>query len=128
MAKISPQLQDQIMKLQQVQQQVELLVNQRMQLERELKEIERALNELEQIDPAKDAVVYKTIGAILVKADKDKVKEELKDRKDTLEMRIKTITRQEERAKSDYEEKRKVLQAALQQPKMGDMGGFPGPM
>lgn len=128
MAKISPQLQDQIMKLQQVQQQVELLVNQKMQLERELKEIERALTELEQIDPAKDAVVYKTIGAILVKADKDKVKEELKDRKDTLEMRIKTIARQEERAKSDYEEKRKVLQAALQQPKMGDMGGFPGPM
>jgi len=127
MAKISPQLQDQIMKLQQVQQQVELLVNQRMQLERELKENERALTELEQIDPA-NAVVYKTIGAILVKADKDKVKEELKDRKDTLEMRIKTIARQEERAKSDYEEKRKVLQAALQQPKMGDMGGFPGPM
>jgi prefoldin beta subunit len=128
MAKISPQLQDQIMKLQQVQQQVELLVSQRMQLERELKEIERALSELDQIDPA-NAVVYKTIGAILVKADKDKVKEELKDRKDTLEMRIKTITRQEERAKSDYEEKRKVIQSALQQPKMGDLGGgFPGPM
>lgn len=128
MAKVSPQLQDQIMKLQQVQQQVEMLVSQRMQLERELKEIERALSELEQIDPA-NAIVYKTIGAILVKADKDKVKEELKDRKDTLEMRIKTITRQEERAKSDYEEKRKVLQAALQQPKMGDLGGgFPSPM
>ena len=128
MAKISPQLQDQIMKLQQVQQQVEMLVSQRMQLERELKEIDRALSELEQIDPA-NAVVYKTIGAILVKADKDKVKEELKDRKETLEMRIKTITRQEERTKSDYEEKRKVLQAALQQPKMGDLGGgFPGPM
>jgi len=71
MAKISPQLQDQIMKLQQVQQQVELLVNQRMQLERELKEVERAVTELEQLDPA-NAVVYKTIGAILVKADKDK--------------------------------------------------------
>ncbi len=128
MAKISPQLQDQIMKLQQVQQQVELLVNQRMQLERELKEVERAVIELEQLDPA-NAVVYKTIGAILVKADKDKVKEELKDRKETLEMRIKTITRQEERAKSDYEEKRKVIQASLQQPKMGDIGGgFPGPM
>ena len=128
MAKISPQLQDQIMKLQQVQQQVELLVNQRMQLERELKEVERAVTELEQLDPA-NAVVYKTIGAILVKADRDKVQEELKDRKETLEMRIKTITRQEERAKSDYEEKRKVIQASLQQSKMGDMGGgFPGPM
>jgi prefoldin beta subunit len=127
MAKISPQLQDQIAKFQQVQQQVELLMSQRMQLERDLKEIDRALSELEQIDPT--TAVYKTIGAILVKADKDKLKEELKERKDTLEMRIKTITRQEERAKSDLEDKRKVIQASFQQPKMGDMGsGFPGPM
>jgi prefoldin beta subunit len=128
MAKISPQLQDQLVKLQQVQQQVELLVNQRMQLERESKEIDRAIAEIDQLESA-DAVVYKTIGAILIKADKDKVKEELTERKETLEMRVKTITRQEERAKSDYESKRKTLQTALQQSKMGDTGEeFPGPM
>lgn len=121
MSKISPQLQDQLMKLQQVQQQVELLVNQRRQLERELKEVELASTELDQIE-SEDALVYKTVGAILIKADKDKVKEELGERKETLEMRIKTITKQEERAKSDYENKRKTIQAALQQGKMGDTG------
>jgi len=128
MAKISPQLQDQLMKLQQIQQQVELLVNQRMQLERESKEVERAISELDQLESA-DALVYKTIGAILIKADKDKVREELAERKETLEMRVKTISRQEERAKSDYESKRKTLQAALQQAKMGGTGeDFQEPM
>ena len=124
MAKISPQLQQQIIQLQQLQQKLEILVNQRMQLERELKDTENALAELETLDA--NALVYKTIGAILVKANKDKLKEELNDRKETLDMRIKTILRQEERAKNDLEEKRNALQAALQQPQMG--GGFPGPM
>ncbi len=127
MAKISPQLQDQIMKLQQLQQKMEILVTQRMQLERELKETELALSELANLGA--DALVYKTIGAILVKAEKDKLNEELDDRKETLDMRIKTILRQEERAKSDLDDKRKALQAALQQSQMGGMGGgFPGPM
>ncbi len=127
MAKISPQLQDQILKLQQLQQKLEILVNQRMQLERELKETEMALSEMVNLDAT--AAIYKSIGAILVKSNKDKINEELSDRKETLEMRIKTIARQEERAKNDLDEKRKTIQAALQQQQVGGMGGgFPGPM
>ncbi|NVM55022.1 MAG: prefoldin subunit beta [Candidatus Helarchaeota archaeon] len=127
MAKISPQMQQNLIQLQQLQQKMEILVTQRLQLDRELKETERALAELEPLDA--NALVYKTIGAILVKANRDKVKEELNDRKETLDMRIKTIMRQEERAKNDLEEKRKVVQAALQQSQVGGMGGgFPGPM
>ncbi|MHA1130235.1 MAG: prefoldin subunit beta [Candidatus Helarchaeota archaeon] len=128
MAKLPPQLQDQLMKLQQLQQKVEILMNQRMQLERELRETENALSELENLDN-QNAIVYKTVGAILVKANKEKLKEELTDRKETLDMRIKTIGRQEERAKKDLDEKRQAVQAALQQPQIGGMGsGFPSPM
>jgi prefoldin beta subunit len=127
MAQIPPHLQNQIRLFQQLQQKAELLGSQRMQLERELKETERALTELEQLD--QNAVVYKTIGAILVKSNKDKLKEELNDRKETLDMRIQTIKRQEDRTKSELEDKQKEIQAAIQQPKMGDFGGgFPGPM
>ena len=128
MAKLPPKLQDQLIKLQQLQQKAEILVNQRIQLEAQLKETERALAELDQLEET-NAVVYKSIGAILVKAKKEKVKEELDDRKETLNMRIKTIMRQEERTKKELEEKRKEIQAALQQPQMGNVGGgFPGPM
>ncbi|HUY01071.1 MAG TPA: prefoldin subunit beta [Candidatus Deferrimicrobium sp.] len=127
MAQIPPHLQNQIRKFQELQQKAELLGRQQMQLERELNDTERALTELDQLD--QNAVVYKTIGAILVKSNKDKLKEELNDRKETLDMRIQTIKRQEERTKSELEEKQKEIQAALQQPKMGDFGGgFPGPM
>ncbi|MFX1296184.1 MAG: prefoldin subunit beta [Promethearchaeota archaeon] len=128
MSKLSPQLQQQLIQLQQLQQKVEILTNQRIQLERNLKDTENALAELDQTEN-QDAIVYKTVGAILVKANKEKVKEELNDHKETLNMRIKTIKRQEERAKNDFEEKRKILQAALQQQQMGGVGGgFPGPM
>ena len=71
MAKIPPQLQDQIMKLQQLQQRMEMLVAQRRQLEQELKQTESALSELETLET--DALVYKNIGAILVKANREKV-------------------------------------------------------
>lgn len=127
MANISPQLQDQIIKLQQLEQKMDMYVTQRRQLEHDLKETELALSELEKAEG--EALVFKAIGAILVKADKDKLKEELQDRKETLDMRIMTITRQEERVKNDLEDKRKAVQAAIQQGQMGGMGGgFPGPM
>lgn len=125
MATLPPQLQDQLIQFQQLQQKYEILTAQRRQLELELKETELALTEIEPLDAT--AVIYKSVGAILVKANKDKVKEELVDRKDTLDMRITTITRQEERAKSSLDEKRKALQAAVQQAQMGS-SGFPGPM
>ena len=85
------------------------------------------MSELETLEA--DALVYKSIGAILVKANKEKVQEELGDRKETLEMRVKSIVKQEERIKVDFEDKQKVLQAAIQQGQLGGMGGgFPGPM
>ncbi len=128
MAQLPPQLQDKLMKLQQLQQRAELLMNQRVQLDRDLKETESALAELDQLGD-ENPVVYKSVGAILVKADKDKLKEELSDHKETLDMRISSISKQEERARKELEEKRKEIQAALQQPQMGGMGGgFPGPM
>ena len=44
-------------------------------------------------------------------------------------MRVKSIAKQEERIKVDFEDKQKVLQAAIQQGQLGGMGGgFPGPM
>ncbi|MHA1298782.1 MAG: prefoldin subunit beta [Candidatus Helarchaeota archaeon] len=114
MQNIPPALQHQIMQLQQLQQRLEILMTQKSQLEIQLKEAERALTELENL--ADDAVVYKSVGAILVKSEKNKVKEELIDKKDTLEMRIKTIQRQEERTKKQFEESRNKVQAALKSP------------
>jgi len=103
-----------------------MLVAQRSQMEVRMKEAERALSELEKLD--EDAVVYKNVGTILIKSQKDKVKEELVDKKDTLEMRLKTIQRQEERTRTQFEEARTKIQAALQRQGPGTDLGNLGPM
>ncbi len=126
MQEIPPQLQHQIMQLQQLQQRLEMLVAQKSQMEIRMKEAEKALSELEKLD--EDSVVYKNVGSILVKSQKDKVKEELIDKKDTLEMRLKTIQRQEERTRKQFEEARTKIQSALQRPgTTSDLGNL-GPM
>ncbi|MHA1377805.1 MAG: prefoldin subunit beta [Candidatus Helarchaeota archaeon] len=120
---VPPALQHQIVQLQQLQQRLEILVTQKSQLEIQLKETERALSELENLSD--DSTVYKSVGAILVKSEKNKVKEELIDKKDTLEMRIKTVQRQEERTKKQFDESREKIQAALQRPgKPSDLGNL----
>ena len=128
MQNIPRALQDQIMQLQQLQQRLEILMSQKNQLEIQLKETEKAISELQNL--GEDATIYKSVGAILVKSDRNKVKEELEDKKDTLEMRIKTIQRQEERTRKQFEESREKVQSALQRPSTGgptDFGNL-GPM
>ncbi|MFX0132836.1 MAG: prefoldin subunit beta [Candidatus Hodarchaeota archaeon] len=126
MQEVPPHLQHQIMQLQQLQQRLEMLVAQRSQMEIRMKEAEKALSELEKL--SEDAIVYKNVGTILIKSQKDKVKEELIDKKDTLEMRLKTIQRQEERTRKQFEEARTKIQSALQRPGPGTDLGNLGPM
>ena len=99
---LPPQVQNQLLQLQQLQQQAQMISAQKAQLTMELKEIELALKELEKVDDK--ATVFKSIGGILVKADKQQVVDELTEKKETLEVRIKTLERQEERIKKRFDE------------------------
>lgn len=78
-------------------------------MELQMKEVERALEEIEKL--GESAEIYKSIGSILVKSEKPKVGEELKERKETLDLRIKTLQRQEERIQT----KLKEMQAQIQE-------------
>ena len=117
---ISPQLQNQIVELQQLQQRYEILLQQKAQLDKNVREIGKAIEELDKV--ADDAAVYKSIGSILLSADKGALKEELVEKKETFEMRLKTIERQEERTKKAFEDKRTKVQSALAS-QMGQPGG-----
>ncbi len=110
---LPPQLQHQVMRLQQFDQQMRILATQKTQLEAESRDTERALEELEKIAP--NTAVYKSIGTLLLKADPEKLKEELQDKKETLEMRIKTLERQEERTRKQMDQLRTQLEQQLQQ-------------
>jgi len=95
-----------------LQQSFEFIASQRLQFESTLRETELAVEELEKINP--DDTVYKAIGGILVKSEKNKLLDEKKSLKVTLEMRLKTLKQKEDRVKTQIETLRKSLQADFQ--------------
>jgi len=108
---LPPQLQEQISRLQQLQQTLQVVVTQKQQLEVEHSEIERALAELDKLTD--DAVVYKSVGALLVKSDRQTVLAELKERNDLVNMRVSVLAKQEERAREKLKELQERIQRRL---------------
>jgi len=107
-SKLPPQVQERLLRLQQLQQTLQTVLTQKQQLELELTETEQALSELEKVD--ENAVIYKSVGSLLVKAEKVKVTTELNEHKELLNTRISVLGKQEERLRSQA----KDLQAKLQ--------------
>jgi len=95
---IPPALQQQIKKFQELQMQLNDLRAVIVQLEQQIREIDRSLKELEKLQP--DDSVYKYVGAILIKTNVEEVKKELIDNKETMELRLKTYNKQFENAKT----------------------------
>ncbi len=108
---LPPQVQNQLRQLQQFQQQLEITVQQRLQIDVRLRETENALEELNKLE--ENAPVYKSVGNLIIKADKDKLIKELQEEKETLEVRKKTLESQESKLKEKIEELQKKLQEAL---------------
>ena len=108
---LPPQVQNQLRQLQQFQQQLEITVQQRLQIDVRLRETENALEELNKLE--ENAPVYKSVGNLIIKADKEKLIKELQEEKETLEVRKKTLESQENKLKEKIEELQKKLQEAL---------------
>ena len=113
-ADLPPQIKNQLAQLQQIQQQAQAIAVQKNQVEISLKETDIALEELDKIDA--DAVVYRAIGDLLIKTERDKTKEALKEKKDTLDLRLQTLARQEERAQKRFQQLQEQLKQAIGTP------------
>ncbi len=111
---LPPQIKNQLAQLQQIQQQAQAIAVQKNQVEISLKETDLALEELEKLDT--DAVVYRAIGDLLIKTERDKTKESLKEKKDTLDLRMQTLARQEERAQKRFQQLQEQLKQAIGTP------------
>ena len=110
MNSISPQLQNQIAQFQQLQQQLQAVTSQKIQMEAQMKEIERTSEELDKA--AGD--VYKNVGSLMIKVnDKEPVKMELEESKETLEVRIKSMERQENNLREKYTEMQATINTAM---------------
>jgi len=110
-SKLPPQVQQRLLRLQQLQQTLQGVLTQKQQLELELTEVEQALDELEKLTDK--ASIYKSIGSLLVKSEKEKVTTDLEERKELLDMRINVLGKQEERLRSQVKELQTKLQRDL---------------
>jgi prefoldin beta subunit len=97
--------------LESYQQQLQLLVQQKQKVQLELNEAKKALEEIEKLPD--DAVVYKTVGTLIVKTDKAKAVEELKEKVETLEVRLSALERQEKKLNEKLKELTAKIQSSL---------------
>lgn len=108
-SKLPPQVQERLLRLQQLQQTLQSVLAQKQQVELELAEIGQASTEVEKLTD--DAVIYKSAGSLMIRSEKVKVDAELNERKDLLNTRVTILTKQEERLRGQL----KDLQTKLQQ-------------
>lgn len=94
MENLSPQQKHAMTQANIYQQQLQIMMSQRQQLELQKKEAELAMDELKK---EKTEFVFKAIGPALVKKKKDDVILDLKESLETLETRLKTLESQEKR-------------------------------
>ncbi len=108
---LPPAIEQQYKRLQQLSSQVRVLQTQLTQLELQLRETENALKELDNLDEG--ATVYKNVGMLFFKTEQPVLKSDLEDRKETLDLRVKTLQKQEERSREKFEELQERLRRQL---------------
>lgn len=107
---ISPQLQNQIAQYQQVQQQLQAVSGQKMQFDTQKREMARTLEELN----SATGDVYKSAGSLLIKVeDKDKLKSDLEESIETMEVRISSLDRQEKSLQDKFKVLADTINAAM---------------
>ena len=110
-AGIPPQIQQQLAMYQQIQQQLQQVSSQKMQYEMNLREMKKALEELEAC--ADDAAVFTAVGSVMIQKDKAAVKADLSDKADSLELRIGSLEKQEKAMAAKAASLQKQIQEAV---------------
>lgn len=101
---VSKETEQKISQLQMFEQSLQSFLGQKQQFQIQLVEIESALNELNNTEKA-----YKIVGNIMVESGKDELKADLSSKKEMLELRLKTMDKQE----AQIREKASKLQAEI---------------
>jgi prefoldin beta subunit len=97
-----PWLQEQLMKMQQSQQNLQAMMQQKQQIEMEKIETDKSLEELKKASD--DDMVYKHAGSILIKSTKKELIDELEERKELNKTRSTVLEKQENRLKETLKE------------------------
>ncbi|MCI4369167.1 MAG: prefoldin subunit beta [Thermoplasmata archaeon] len=115
-------LQNDLRQFQRLQQELSNAAQQRLQMDLKLRETSHTLEELKGVP--EEAAIYRPIGGLLVKAKSRKeVEDILTEDKETLEVRVKALERQENHLKERYTTMQKELSDALQAAGVSTTGG-----
>jgi len=116
-----PWLQEQIMKMQQSQQNLQSVMTQKQHLDIEKAETEKALEELKKV--ADGDAVFKQAGTVLIKSKKQELIDELEERIEMTKTRGTVLEKQETRLKETLKEQ----EAKITEMMKGGSAGTPPP-
>ena len=116
---LPPWLQEQVARLQNLQQNLQSIMGQKQHLEMEQIETERALEVLKKA--ADTDAVFKSTGPLLIKSTKQNMITELEEKKELSNTRVTVLSKQEARIKENLKEVEDKIKTMLQ----GPAGGQP---
>ncbi|MCD6421158.1 MAG: prefoldin subunit beta [Thaumarchaeota archaeon] len=108
---LPPSVRQQVARFQQLQQTLNAILVEKQRLEVELVELKDALEELQKSPD--DVLVYKAVGPVLVQTSKQKLLEELGEKKELAETRLRLLEKQEQRTREQLENLQKELKQIL---------------
>jgi prefoldin beta subunit len=114
MNQISPKVQNQLAMLQQIQQQMQNVVGQKTQYEMALREAKRAAEELK--DLPDEGNVYLSVGTVMMQKKKEDVIKNLNEKQETLDLRIKSLEKQEKMLQGKFEQLQAQIKQAIEGP------------
>ncbi|MGD1004310.1 MAG: prefoldin subunit beta [Methanoregulaceae archaeon] len=112
MNNLSPKVQNQVAMLQQMQQQLQAILSQKTQYEMAVREAKRAQEEIK--DLTDDSTMYMSVGSVMFQKKKDVVNTKLTEKIETLELRIKSLEKQEKLIQGKFEQLQGQIKAALE--------------
>lgn len=115
MENISPKVQNQLAMLQQLQQQLQTVAAQKTQYEMAIRESRRAIEELK--DLPEDVEVFSNVGTVMVQQKKEKVLTGLSEKVESLELRIKSLEKQEKAMQARFEQLSTEIKGSLDRKK-----------
>ena len=111
------ELEDVIEQMEVQNQQLQSIMLQKQACMMQEREVENALEELKKVETQE---IFKSIGPILVKTGKESITKELEEVREELELKIKTLERQEKRVKEKLREDQEKFQRLV--PRTGEGG------
>ena len=112
MNNLSPKVQNQLGMLQQIQQQLQTILSQKAQYEIAVREAKRAKEEIS--DAADDSVMYMSVGTVMMQKKKEVVDTKLSEKIEMLELRIKSLEKQEKMMQGKFEQLQAQIKAAIE--------------